>query len=56
VFYDWDKKDQQDLLFDWKMERQSMPAETDDLAKNFGLEAISISFKRFVLERQFEPH
>jgi 7,8-dihydroneopterin aldolase/epimerase/oxygenase len=53
--YDWEKKIQQDLVFDLEMEHDNrVPAETDDLAKTLDYEAISNYVLAFCAERQFE--
>jgi dihydroneopterin aldolase len=53
--YDWEKKIQQDLLFDLEMEHDNrVPAETDDLAKTLDYEAISNFILAFCVDRQFE--
>ena len=53
--YDWEKKIQQDLVFDLEMEHDNrVPVETDDLAKTLDYEAISNYILAFCAERQFE--
>lgn len=53
--YDWEKKIQQDLLFDLEMEHDNrVPAESDDLSKTLDYEAISNFILTFCAEHQFE--
>ena len=53
--YDWEKKIQQELVFDLEMEHDNrVPAATDDLSKTLDYEAISNFILAFCTERQFE--
>jgi len=53
--YDWEKKIQQDLLFDLEMEHDNrVPAASDELSKTLDYEAISNYILAFCSERQFE--
>ncbi|ETX10454.1 dihydroneopterin triphosphate 2'-epimerase [Marinomonas ushuaiensis DSM 15871] len=53
--YDWEKKIQQELVFDLEMEHDNrVPAATDDLSKTLDYEAISNFILAFCAERQFE--
>ena len=53
--YDWEKKIQQDLVFDLEMTHDNrVPAETDDLSKILDYEAISNFILDFCAKKQFE--